>query len=548
TLCVMDGVDYDRVRDSGVEMDDFSDGYIGDYVTKLENLVESYRLDHPFSSGQDTAVVSLRDDVSGVHESCEVPSRNLLVQSDSLGMPTAAGVAGWDVRGLSTDPAATQGIGVRLLSYDGYLPLRDSDPRLGSPDVFRVTFGPRWTEDLNGDRICPTLSGPDCVCLVAANGCALQENSRVAQSVTLPAGRYRLSWYGRASAEDYPYGCMTPDCPEFKGLPVADALNVVEAASADAVSPPAPSLLGPAAAVAQSPELTPEEFGTYAGSRFLRYWSFFSLDTETTVEVQIVNGREDLNRGQPREVDLAGIMLEDVTSVVPAAGETVPQSYPPPAPEATDSNGEVSMAVCEDTDGSTFRDRLWQYGCESLCTTGFAQSCPDEARTEYCFWQSQFTVTQADIDGGRMFARSGFARGNYNYRVAAIGLNFVGTGVRDCSASEFPSTCYAAGFVPYSIEHLGPYTVLNTFGGTYDAPLFNGRIEHARGLAVERYLTNPLSSADRALIEPYTRQEMAGRPLDGTYVIRIWDEPGVMFSNIEDVQIILNYRYWTRLD
>lgn len=102
--------------------------------------------------------------------------------------------------------------------------------------------------------------------------------------------------------------------------------------------------------------------------------------------------------------------------------------------------------------------------------------------------------------------------------------------------------------MPYSLEHVGPYTVRNHMGRDYDVPLFTGRIEHARGLAAERYLTNPISTADRALIDPYMRRELRGRPLDGTYVLRVWEEPGVNFEGIEDVQVVLHYRYWTRLD
>ncbi len=88
----------------------------------------------------------------------------------------------------------------------------------------------------------------------------------------------------------------------------------------------------------------------------------------------------------------------------------------------------------------------------------------------------------------------------------------------------------------------------NHRGEDYDAPLFTGRIEHGRGLVAERYLTNPLSSADRSLAEPYLHRELRGRPLDGTYVVRVWDEPGVRFDWIEDVQVLLNYIYWTRTD
>jgi hypothetical protein len=31
-------------------------------------------------------------------------------------------------------------------------------------------------------------------------------------------------------------------------------------------------------------------------------------------------------------------------------------------------------------------------------------------------------------------------------------------------------------------------------------------------------------------------------------VIRVWEEPGLEFEGIEDVQLVLNYRYWTRFD
>ena len=41
---------------------------------------------------------------------------------------------------------------------------------------------------------------------------------------------------------------------------------------------------------------------------------------------------------------------------------------------------------------------------------------------------------------------------------------------------------------------------------------------------------------------------MRGRPLAGNYRMRIWDEAGIRFDRVEDVQIVMGYRYWTRLD
>jgi hypothetical protein len=75
--------------------------------------------------------------------------------------------------------------------------------------------------------------------------------------------------------------------------------------------------------------------------------------------------------------------------------------------------------------------------------------------------------------------------------------------------------------------------------------VFDGSIEHARGLALERYITNPISSTDRELLKDYMRAEFAGRPLDGNFTVRVWEEPGVDLEAIEDVQLVLNYRYWT---
>ena len=72
--------------------------------------------------------------------------------------------------------------------------------------------------------------------------------------------------------------------------------------------------------------------------------------------------------------------------------------------------------------------------------------------------------------------------------------------------------------------------------------------EFARGLAAERYITNPISSADQALIGPYLHSELRGRPLTGNFRVRVWDAAGVHFEGIEDVQLVLNYRYWTRFE
>lgn len=145
-----------------------------------------------------------------------------------------------------------------------------------------------------------------------------------------------------------------------------------------------------------------------------------------------------------------------------------------------------------------------------------------------------------------MFGRSGFAVGNYNYRINTLALNFVGSGLKDCSTSDLPVTCYSGAFVPYSLYHQGPYVVRDASGNDFQVDLFHGNIEHARGLAAERYITNPMSTADTELLSTYQRLELQGRPLDGTFVVRVWDEDGLQFNALQDIQLVLDYRYWTR--
>jgi hypothetical protein len=235
-------------------------------------------------------------------------------------------------------------------------------------------------------------------------------------------------------------------------------------------------------------------------------------------------------------------MLERVDSKGPSVTRS-PRRFSP-----TGETRMVSLPVCEDTDGATFRLDHWVRKCVKLCPDGYSSDCAGEDAQTECFRETTFDITQRGIESGNAFVQAGFARGNFNYRIDSIGLNFVGTGVRNCEDAEVPATCHSAGFVTYTIEHEGPFFVRNHFGEDFEAKLFPGKIEHARGLGNERYLTNPMSSADSELLGPYLRRELKGRPLDGRFVLRVWEEPGLNFDAIEDVQVVLNYRYWTRFE
>lgn len=132
-------------------------------------------------------------------------------------------------------------------------------------------------------------------------------------------------------------------------------------------------------------------------------------------------------------------------------------------------------------------------------------------------------------------------------------MNIVGTGVRDCAVAD-GAPCYGTGSIPFSLRHLGAakgadptgYSVRTHEGELETVYLHDGVIESGRALAAERTVTNPLSSGDRALLQDYRRGELRGRPMPGYYTIRIWDAPGVELRRIEDVQLVWDYRYFTR--
>src|SRR5690606_23179760 len=70
-ICQSSGIDYSRIRDeTELDVESYADMFVGDYVRRLERVLESYRLDYPYTSSVDTAVVSLRDDLWTMRRQC----------------------------------------------------------------------------------------------------------------------------------------------------------------------------------------------------------------------------------------------------------------------------------------------------------------------------------------------------------------------------------------------------------------------------------------------------------------------------------------------
>jgi hypothetical protein len=352
-----------------------------------------------------------------------------------------------------------------------------------------VTFGPNATDGA-----------------AACDGCGLTPDTRLAQLVDLAGGTYLLSWYARR-VEDAPVTDVDPDGSASVAVLLSD---------------------GNEAEVEGPTESEP------AADNWVRYYKRVIVPTTSRVEVAVVPRADGPDPGVPHRLDIGGLMLE--------VAEGTPSPY-----ASTNADRTYTDAACPDSNGSMFRAEF-SVGSARLCANGFDGECEGEDAVEHGYREVLFNINQRDIEAGRLLADTGFALGNFNYRIESISVNVVGSNIKDCRSSETPQTCYASGFVPYTLIHSGPYFIRNHLGQDFEAFLFPGRIEHARALGTERYISNPISTDDRELIEPYDRSEFQGRPLDGTFALRVWDAEEIDFNAIADIQVILNYRYWTRFE
>jgi hypothetical protein len=543
-LCTLQGVNYgDLVGDAAVAGKggqlNYASSYIGDYVNKLEKVVESYVLSSNFHEGHDTAVISLKDDIVKSTQSCEVPSRNLLaytndlshLSSDSLTSP------GWEIVGCATETVGdvtTPRAECITVGTDSNQPLNVEG---NSVPGFVIRRGPRCPATWAGlptnldDFSCgQTSTIPTCP---SPGGCGLTTAARLRQRVALAAGKYRISYYTKPK-----FAAAGSELFGIGGLRVIRDPNGSGsgAALADGI---AFKLVYTGGGVAG---FVPETLSGYT-----RVFADFTLTEPETVSVEVGWDRLAQLEGRPTAIHqfqaqtLTGVMLENITRYTPSAAKPLSSPFASTRETltATDKN-------CPDTDGSGFRRKAWVRNCLSLCNNGFGDTCSEAGSSRECFWELNFPISQRLIESGRQLSSAGFAKGNFNYRIQNVGVNFVGTGIRDCTGQS--QSCNGAGFVQYSLSHEGPFFVRNHFGGTFEAKLFNGNIEHARGLGTERYITNPVSSSDSALLQAYMHAELSGRPMDGNFVLRVWESPDLDLSKIADVQVIMDYGYWTRFN
>jgi hypothetical protein len=131
-----------------------------------------------------------------------------------------------------------------------------------------------------------------------------------------------------------------------------------------------------------------------------------------------------------------------------------------------------------------------------------------------------------------------------------VAVNVVGSDVMDCQETG-SATCYGSAYLEYDLRHSAFNVPIDDYVG--DVRCFDfaeAAIRGGKALAAERFITLPLGSADADLIHQsaFLKSELSGRPLSGTYHFRLKDVPGLIWGHVDDIQLIINHRYWSRVD
>ncbi len=525
-LCEFTGIDYSKFRAGdvpgadggltdnqffGLKDDDetkFTDPYIGDYVQKLQDFVEYYNVDYPSHEGDDVAVLSLRDDLIGPQGQCSVTARNLLLFSDALDQRQgdAAAPAGWILD--ACDSVASPPDANCLVVSGNHTLVDDTGSPLQPPEI-AVQGGVSWLHEVPVTDLYMDMGDAG----TAAPVVPAPPRGSAYQPVQLDGGKsYVLSWWDLArDANGNPVDRADGGAPTEYRVAIYDAnWNLVHGDTPIPYDPTSPDAGGASL----------YEFAIDQRKQF----TFTAPDTGTYYVLfgASVGGLPE--GGDPGSVAIADVQLEDASTSGGATGY-----------QHTTVNRLVLSHDCASKDPTEFRN-AFKYVCDG---------------TE-CYHEliSPIAIDTTAIRDGKSRLNGKIARGNYNYRTLSWALNVVGTGVVDCSVVGSQS-CYGSAYLEYSVDHAAfDIPILDYYFDVHTFSFGLAHMNHAKALAAERYITLPIGSADAALLaQPEaTKVEFRGRPLDGTYALRIYDKPGFIWNNVEDVQVVLDYRYWSRID
>ena len=164
------------------------------------------------------------------------------------------------------------------------------------------------------------------------------------------------------------------------------------------------------------------------------------------------------------------------------------------------------------------------------------------------YYAYDFALNMNSVESGGMGQFGVLAPGNFNYRIRNLAVNVVGTDVLDCSQAESPSTCAANPWVSYDMVQMGEVFVRNHHEErsvrAFSVP--TGVIRGGKAWTAEQVIGFPISGAHQTALTQLYKASLMGRPMEGQFQIRIYDVPELDWDNVEDVQIVLGYHYWTR--
>ncbi len=497
-LCSLSGIDYQKLKSnlgpSAPISDDkvitsFADQYIGDYVTKLEEFVEYYNVEFPSHEGDDVTVLSLREDLLAGSSTCTGQSPNLLYQSGQLEAAPACEsipVTPKSAGGWRVHPCDS-GKCLTVAPSSLLAPATDPPPGVGG--------GFSWLHETA--PVTTSLATP--ADLVAA------PRAMVSQVVHLEPGRYALSWWDQARDSA---GALAPAAGTYRAGVFDGSWSSVAGSSYGGAAYDA-TVLGASA------------WGT-------RRVTTFEVKTAGTYYVAFGAGTTTSPSGS---LGIGNVQLEKLLGTSVAG----PDGSDATAYSATTTSRAVSVPVCSIHSSPELRSAFERH-CD---TTG-------------CYYElsKPLVIDTSKLGDPSYPLRAHLAAGNFNYRHIGVSLNLVGTGVRDCAATPTPS-CYGSGFQEYTLLHdAHDVGILTWHKDRYPFDFGRGHIEHAKALAAERYLTVPFGSTDLGLLtQPgIEKTEFRGRPLDGSYRLRIWDSPSLHWDKVDDVQLILKYHYWSVVD
>jgi hypothetical protein len=510
-VCHLTGVNYKKLRsqinvaDAGTTdqitaadqavASEFADSFIGDYVQKLTDFVAFYNVVYPEQDGNDTAVLSLRESLLGGPPLCQQPSPNLLADSSRLyilrdlaSQSSTPSVSGWTKNTCAVSDVnclrSAQLQGMQL-------------PAVPGGATWLVDQPPPTASLALPDGGVPFVGDAGFANLGALPGPADDVES---QAVVLStAGTYLLSWWDQA---------IDPTTGAPPATPPATPLPAYRVGVYDVGFVPVAGFTG-----------APTATGDVTG----RGWSprHALKFTVATPGIFYVAFGASADNTMPGSVVISDVQLE----LAPSSG--TPSPY-------VDTNSAAQM--------TSFDCAL----TPSQLRGAFQRNCDADGT---CHWDLTTPVvinTQSMTSDGLSIAGK-LAKGNFNFRHIDVALNVVGTGVIDCTSTGSPD-CFGSGFLQYALDDDATSVGVLGFDNQYRPFDFGtATIDHAKAVTAERYITTPVGSADQQLINQFLAVQFRGRPIDGTYHLKIFDTPALHFDRIEDIQVVLNYHYWSRV-